>query len=161
MPLLRSGEAGLRAGEMMALERKDLDFVKSQVCVERSDWKGQVSSPKGGRLRYVPMTRRLGAALCVTIGISEAHECCPRTRRWASVDPEGAAVSCAAAARRAGPTHEGVHVLRRTFCSHLAMRGAPARAIQELAGHKDLATTQRYMHLSPAATLGGYLKTGH
>jgi integrase len=31
------------------------------------------------------------------------------------------------------------------------MRGAPARAIQELAGHQDLPTTQRYMHLSPAA----------
>jgi integrase len=31
------------------------------------------------------------------------------------------------------------------------MRGAPARAIQELAGHRDLVTTQRYMHLSPAA----------
>jgi site-specific recombinase XerD len=29
--------------------------------------------------------------------------------------------------------------------------GAPARAIQELAGHQDLLTTQRYMHLSPAA----------
>lgn len=27
----------------------------------------------------------------------------------------------------------------------------PARAIQELAGHQDLAMTQRYMHLSPAA----------
>jgi site-specific recombinase XerD len=36
-----------------------------------------------------------------------------------------------------------VHILRHTFCSHLAMRGAPARAIQELAGHKDLSTTQR------------------
>jgi len=42
-------------------------------------------------------------------------------------------------------------VLRHTFCSHLAMRGAGARAIQELAGHRDLVTTQRYMHVSPAA----------
>jgi integrase len=31
------------------------------------------------------------------------------------------------------------------------MRGAPAQAIQELAGHKDLSMTQRYRHLSPAA----------
>ncbi len=62
------------------------------------------------------------------------------------------------AVRRAGvwrgsPTSGGggVHILRHTFCSHLAMRGAPARAIQELAGHVDLSMTQRYMHLSPAA----------
>ena len=48
----------------------------------------------------------------------------------------------------------GVHRLRHTFCSHLAMRGAPARAIQELAGHSELSTPQRYMHLSPAAIEG-------
>jgi site-specific recombinase XerD len=52
--------------------------------------------------------------------------------------------------RRAG-VQKGVHILRHTFCSHLAMQGAPSRAIQELAGHRDLGTTQRYMHLSPAA----------
>ena len=45
----------------------------------------------------------------------------------------------------------GARILRHTFCPHLAMRSAPARSIQELAGHRDLATTQRYMHLSSAA----------
>jgi site-specific recombinase XerD len=41
------------------------------------------------------------------------------------------------------------HILRHTFCSHLAMRGAPATVIQELAGHVQLSTTMKYMHLSP------------
>ncbi|MBZ0170868.1 MAG: tyrosine-type recombinase/integrase, partial [Phycisphaerales bacterium] len=54
------------------------------------------------------------------------------------------------AERLANLDHIGVHALRHTFCSHLAMKGAPAKAIQELAGHSDLITTQRYMHLSPA-----------
>ena len=53
-------------------------------------------------------------------------------------------------ARRATESRAS-HVLRHTFSSHLAMRGAPARAIQEVAGHQDLSATQRYMHLSPAA----------
>jgi hypothetical protein len=34
------------------------------------------------------------------------------------------------------------------------MRGAPAKAIQELAGHSHLTTTYRYMHPSPAAPEG-------
>jgi site-specific recombinase XerD len=34
------------------------------------------------------------------------------------------------------------------------MRGAPAQAIQELAGHRSLGTTLRYMHLSPSAIDG-------
>ena len=55
-------------------------------------------------------------------------------------------------AQRIAGIEQGVHILRHTFCSHLAMKGAPARAIHELAGHADLSTTQRYMHLSPAAT---------
>jgi integrase len=46
----------------------------------------------------------------------------------------------------------GWHSLRHTFCSHLALGGAPSRVIQELAGHASLSTTLRYMHLVPGAT---------
>lgn len=38
--------------------------------------------------------------------------------------------------------------LRHTFSSHLAMRNAPARVMQELAGHRHITTTMRYMHLA-------------
>ena len=47
----------------------------------------------------------------------------------------------------------GVHILRHTFCSHLVMRRAAMRAVQELVGHQDLSMTQRYAHLSPAALI--------
>jgi integrase len=150
--VLLGGEAGLRCGEMKALEWRDIDFRKGQICVERSDWNGQVTTTKGGRLRYVPMTVRL------TMALKQARDL--RSTRVLSL-PDGKQLSSDVvkhyverAARRAGLKENGVHRLRHTFCSHLAMRGAPGRAIQELAGHQDLITTQRYMHLSPAAIEG-------
>ncbi len=57
--ILLGGEAGLRCGEMIGLEWKDVDVDKRQLCVARSEWCGHVSVPKGGRIRYVPLTRRL------------------------------------------------------------------------------------------------------
>ena len=53
--------------------------------------------------------------------------------------------------RRAGLRRIGAHALRHTFCSHLAMRGAAPKAIQELAGHKSMKVTMRYMHLTQSA----------
>ena len=53
--------------------------------------------------------------------------------------------------KRAGLRSIGSHVLRHTFCSHLAMRGAAPRAIQELVGHSTLSMTFRYTHLAPSA----------
>jgi integrase len=53
--------------------------------------------------------------------------------------------------KRAGLRSIGSHVLRHTFCSHLAMRCAAPKAIQELVGHSTLTMTLRYMHLAPSA----------
>jgi integrase len=61
--VLLGGEAGLRCGEIMALEWTDVDLAKRQLTVACSEWKGHVTMPKGGRIRYVPMTRRLTDAL--------------------------------------------------------------------------------------------------
>jgi integrase len=152
LTVLLGGEAGLRCGEMMALEWTDVNFTKHQLCIQRSDWHGHVTAPKGARLRYVPMTTRLASALRERRHLRGKLVLCKS---------DGAALTqrfldghVRRASRRAGLRSIGSHALRHTFCSHLAMRGAAARAIQELAGHRSLNTTLRYMHLSPAAIEG-------
>jgi len=42
-------------------------------------------------------------------------------------------------------------VLRHSFCSQLAMMRAAPKGIEELAGHQDITTTMRYMHLAPSS----------
>ena len=149
LTIILGGDAGLRCGEIMALRWKDLDFSNRQIRVQRSEWKGHETDPKGRRTRIVPMTKRLakalyhhqhlisGRVLCRRDGSGVSQKIVRnyvlRSCRWAQIEPRGP------------------HTLRHTFCSHLAMRGAPVVSIQEVAGHKDLTTTMRYMHLSPKA----------
>ena len=152
--VLFGGDAGLRCGEMLALEWADIDLTKRQLCVRQSDWNGQVGTTKSGRIRYVPLTQRLAATLAEHRHLRSKRVLCqdngdPFTRQIVQNRMR-------LAAKRAN-VRKGIHILRHTFCSHLAMRGAPVRAIQELVGHADLSMTQRYMHLSPA-TLDAAIK---
>jgi integrase len=151
--MLLGGDAGLRLGEIMALRWVNVVFRRRTLVVAESDWRGEVTIPKGGRSREVPMTERLHNALEEhrhLRGERVLYRDCgePLTERvvrnWVR-----------RVEKRAGMEQTGrVHVLRHTFCSHLAIHGAPAKAIQELAGHADLTTTMRYMHLSPSARDG-------
>jgi integrase len=137
---LLGGEAGLRCGEMMALEWSDVDLGKRQLCIQRSDWKGHVTATKGGRLRYVPMTLRLATALRDHRHLRAARVICqrdgsPLTRRSSRTTFDGQFVRSVACEERR--TSTAAHVL---FTSRHARRTG--------------ATTQRYMHLSPAAIEG-------
>src|SRR5262249_7886879 len=59
--MLLAGDAGLRRGELVALEQSDA--TRGAVTVCRNEWKGKVGTPKGGKSRRVPMTDRLRAAI--------------------------------------------------------------------------------------------------
>jgi integrase len=148
--VLLGGDAGLRRGEIVSLRQCDVDQRRRQLHVQFATWRTVEDSPKGGRGRIIPMTEALASALA-----ANRHLRGPRVLHLDDAKPVDENVLqdwMEQASRRAGlSVTRSLHILRHTFCSRLAMRGAPAKAIQELAGHQNLSTTLRYMHLSPAA----------
>lgn len=146
------GEAGLRRGEMIALEQADVG--PDALEVRRNEWKGIVGSTKGGKPRRVPLTHRLQAAIGKVRHLRGARLLFQHNGRPVRVTTLQSWIE--AATRRAGlEVSLNVHKLRHTFGSHLAMRGVPAKVIQELMGHADLKTTMRYMHLAKGSKEAG------
>jgi integrase len=136
-------------GEVRALQWGDFDLVAGRLTVQRTDYRGYIGSPKGGRLRTIPLTRRLVAAMKAMRHLGGD---------WVFADAAGALWSrgeadtrLRRAYKRAGLRKIGWHTLRQTFCSHLAMEGAPIKVIQELAGHASITTTMGCMHVTPSA----------
>lgn len=148
--VLLGGDAGLRGGEIVALRRKHCDLRRGVILVEENEWAGHVGTPKGNRTRQVVMTSRLRVAL------SDLAALDPEARVILRDDGTPASkrvVDCwlYRAQQAAGLAKKGPHILRHTFCSRLALRGATPKAIKELAGHVHSSTTDRYLHLAPSA----------
>ena len=168
--MLLGGDAGLRLGEMIGLKQTDVDFRRHQITIQRNVYKGREVPTKSGKPRVVPMTDALEKALQ-----QHRHLRGPRVLYRDDGRPVSAKrihMWMKQAQKRAGLEQTSqIHILRHTFCSRLAMKNAPVRTIQELAGHQHLSTTLRYMHLTPGATheaikllnpdaRGGILETG-
>jgi integrase len=142
--VLLAGEAGLRMGEILALEWEDIDLKTGTLTVMRNDWRGQIGSPKSGKDRPIPLTKRTVVALKAIRHLRGRLVFCWETgARWTLTTMRA---GIKRQEKRAGLRVTGWHVLRHTFCSHLAMRGAPAVSIKELAGHSSITVTNRYMH---------------
>ncbi len=145
--ILLGGDAGLRRGEILGLDQADVDQRTRRISIKRAVWNGIATLPKSGRGRALPMTERLASALSSVRHLRAPRVFCREDGSGWTWEVVRAAVR--RATKRAGLREISWHTLRHTFCSHLAMRGVSAKAIQELAGHTDLKTTQRYMHLAP------------
>jgi integrase len=105
--------AGLRLGEIIALEWRDIDLAARRLTVERSERQGHVTVPKGGRSRQLPITQRLTAALKGARHLRGDRVLClpdgsPITRDRVIKAVRGAS---ARGRHRAGRAHPAAHVL--------------------------------------------------
>ena len=88
--LLLLARTGMRLGEAIALKWGDIDWRSGTILVERSFVRGELSSPKSGKIRRVDMSAQLQAAL------RERFE--HRVQRVVAIDPERQAAIDAEAA---------------------------------------------------------------
>lgn len=159
--------SGLRLSELCDIDLEDVNLGRRTVRVRG----------KGGKERIVPFNgaaaeaiRRMladHAALNVatppTAG-ARSPRASQRRRDALFLNLKGRRLSTRTVDRivrqaaRAAAIPQGIspHALRHTFATHLLRAGADLRAIQELLGHAQLSTTQRYTHLDVGRLLDVY-----
>ena len=132
--------SGLRVGELCGLQVSSVSLSSCAANV----W------GKGAKERRVPFSEPAVAALRRWLASrhdvlpSEAGDVLFGNERGRPLTPRD--VRRIVDRRSPSPTHP--HALRHTFATHLLDGGADLRAVQELLGHTDVATTQRYTHVS-------------
>lgn len=136
--------SGLRVSEVAGLDLTAIDWEQSLLRI----------LGKGGRTRLVPFGSRARAALETYLPVRQALAARGPAAARAAVflncrggrltSRSVARIVKAWAQRRGLPLDLHPHTLRHAFASHLLGEGADLRAIQEMLGHKSLATTQKY-----------------
>jgi integrase/recombinase XerC len=139
--------AGLRVAELCDLDMGDVDLRDQRVRV----------IGKGNRERLVPIGDMATTAVETYIqeGRARLIKGTPQTphalflnQRGTRLAPRSVRAMLTKYLRAEGVEPVGPHALRHSFATHLLDGGADLRAVQELLGHENLATTQIYTHVS-------------
>ncbi|MBL26789.1 MAG: recombinase XerC [Rhodospirillaceae bacterium] len=147
--------AGLRIGEALALRRGDMPARSSDGSAVL------VVTGKGNKQRMVPL---LPAVMDALDGYLAATPYGGSKDAPLFLGTRGGPLNPAVVQRQVRklriwlglPETATPHALRHSFATHLLGRGADLRAIQELLGHADLSTTQRYTEVAPEQLLATY-----
>jgi integrase/recombinase XerC len=132
--------SGVRVSELCGLTVSSLELARQAATV----W------GKGAKERRVPLSApavtalRLWLALRSEVVVAEYGDMLFANERGKPLTTRD--VRRIVDRRSPVPTHP--HALRHSFATHLLDGGADLRAVQELLGHADVATTQRYTHVS-------------
>ena len=135
--------SGLRLAELAALKWEDLDFPDATVRV----------LGKGAKLRVVPVGSH--ALMALEAWRDEARGWRGFESGYVFLNGRGGCLSHRAIQLRikTWAQRQGIwkrvhpHLLRHSFASHLLESSGNLRAVQELLGHANLATTQIYTHV--------------
>lgn len=135
--------SGLRLSEAIGLDLGDIDLTDGIVQV----------TGKGARTRRVPVGRLAREALQRWLAAAAALRAPGEpalflSRNGRRLSARAFQARIATWARRQGlDTRVHPHTLRHAFATHLLESCGDLRAVQELLGHADIATTQVYTHL--------------
>ncbi len=145
---LTAAFTGLRRGELLALRWRDVDFTAATIRVRASYAGGQLTTPKSGKVRSVPLAPDV-ATMLAHLGKRE------RFRGeddfvfggQAGMPLNGDALSSRyeRALTAAGLRRLRFHDLRHTFGTRM-IGEADIRRVQEWMGHADIQTTMKYLH---------------
>jgi integrase/recombinase XerC len=152
--------AGIRVSELVALDMQDIDLLSGTLRVQG----------KGRRERQVFFGKTAAQALQAYLEArppgpdrgqpqGQATEALFVNHRGGRLSTRGVQLLVKKHSQRTGlPSRTSPHTMRHAFATHLLDNGADLRAIQELLGHQQLSTTQKYTHVSTDHMLEVYDK---
>jgi integrase len=148
---LTAAFTGMRRGELLALRWRDVDFAAHAIRVRASYSAGELSTPKSGKVRSVPMAPTVA---CVLSALrkreqwTDADDLVFVGRFGSFLEPQKLRLRYKQAQKAAGLRALRFHDLRHTFGTTVIAR-ADIRRVQEWMGHSDIQTTMKYLHYMP------------
>lgn len=150
--------AGLRLGELCALQYKDIDLCNGVIHVTKTAQrmkKGMhthlvVQPPKTDNARRtIPLPEDMLALLRQTVCPARNEENYFLTGKSAPLEPRTLQYQYRTLLKAAGIPYRNFHVLRHTYASRCVEQGVDIKSLSEMLGHADVRTTlQVYVHSS-------------
>jgi integrase len=125
---------GMRRGEIMALEKDDINVENRTVIIATS---------KNGEPRILPLSKRALEAVSKAMSLTSKVF---GGKGGETLQAPNLEYNFRMAAKRAGLKDLHFHDLRHTFATRLIQTGADIYSVQKLLGHKTLDMTARYSH---------------
>lgn len=153
--------AGMRIGEVAAV--RVCDVLASDGTV-REEINLSAAQTKGNKSRSVLLNERMQAELAAyicTVRVRDPKQALFATQRSAAFTANSLTQVVNGIYKQAGFDGASSHSGRRGFLTNLAEKGVSVRVMMALAGHRNMATTQRYIDLRRSATQRSRIGLSH